>query len=122
MARPSLPAAIAPFRGCPAGCLRVACETLLSPSTLKGRINNGPRQAVALNNPFPCFHLPHFPSSRELTTSYSCKTYILSPIQYFPSETIFFTLFLILSFPFCMKICSRLSMGVCWPQLFSGFL
>ena len=51
MARPSLPAAIAPFRGCPAGCLRVACETLLSPSAQKGRMNNGPRQALALNNP-----------------------------------------------------------------------
>lgn len=37
MARPSLPAAIAPFRGCPAGCLRVACETLLSPSAQKKR-------------------------------------------------------------------------------------
>ncbi len=51
MARPSLPAAIAPFRGCPAGCLRVACETLLSASAQKGRMNNGPRQALALNNP-----------------------------------------------------------------------
>lgn len=50
MARPSLPAAIAPFRGCPAGCLRVACETLLSPSAQKGKMNNGPRQALALNN------------------------------------------------------------------------
>lgn len=54
MARPSLPAAIAPFQGCPAGCLRVACETLLSPSAQKGRMNNGPRQALALNNPFLC--------------------------------------------------------------------
>lgn len=57
MARPSLPAAIAPFRGCPAGCLRVACETLLSPSAQKGRMNNGPRQALALNNPSLCFTL-----------------------------------------------------------------
>lgn len=57
MARPSLPAAIAPFRGCPAGCLRVACETLLSPSAQKGRMNNGPRQALALNNPSLCFAL-----------------------------------------------------------------
>lgn len=24
-------------------------------------MNNGPRQAVALNNPFPCFTLPYFP-------------------------------------------------------------
>lgn len=59
MARPSLPAAIAPFRGCPAGCLRVACETL-SPSAEKGRMNNDPRQALALNNPFPCFTLLYF--------------------------------------------------------------
>lgn len=57
MARPSLPAAIAPFRGYPAGCLRVACETLLSPSAQKGRLNNGPRQALALNNPSLCFAL-----------------------------------------------------------------
>lgn len=57
MARPSLPAAIAPFRGYPAGCLRVACETLLSPSAQKGRLNNGPRQALALNNPSLCIAL-----------------------------------------------------------------
>lgn len=59
MCRPSLPAAIAPFRGCPAGCLRVACETLLSPSAQKGRMNNGPRQALAPNNPSLRFTLCH---------------------------------------------------------------
>lgn len=29
----------------------MACETLLSPSAQKGKMNNGPRYALALNNP-----------------------------------------------------------------------
>lgn len=78
MPRPSLPAAIAPFRGCPAGCLRVACETLLSPSAQKGRMNNGPRQALALNN-----------SSLRLTL---CITYSVSKSNHklFPQIPTFF--------------------------------
>lgn len=89
MARPSLPAAMAPFRGCPAGCLRVACETLLSPSAQKGRMNNGPRQALALNNPSLCFALClTFPRLQKQTTSYSRKTRIPLSIQYRPSAAI----------------------------------
>ncbi|KAK9542330.1 hypothetical protein VZT92_000201 [Zoarces viviparus] len=89
MARPSLPAAMAPFRGCPAGCLRVACETLLSPSAQKGRMNNGPRQALALNNPSLCFALClTFHRLQKETTSYSRKTRIPLSIQYRPSAAI----------------------------------
>lgn len=76
MARPSLLAAIAPFRGSPAGCLRVACETLLSPSAQKGKMNNGPRQALALNNSSSLRSLHYF----VFTTS-CCYIYRLSLVD-----------------------------------------
>ncbi len=103
MARPSLPAAIAPFRGCPAGCLRVACETLLSASAQKGRMNNGPRQALALNNPSLrfalCLTFSIFKSNHKL---FPQNPQIFLSIQYHPSTTISFNInHFLLSVPLC---------------------
>lgn len=77
MTRPSLPAAITPFRGRPAGSLQVACETLLCPVLKRERWTMGLTRHW-LEQSFSLLHSVLRSPLLNPTISYSCKAELFS--------------------------------------------